>query len=265
MHNNINNNQKNDSIIIIGTGCVATVLIKNFISKGLNVIQQYGRTAPKDCSIPFISDINQLKPNADFYIVAVSDDSISEIASQLPKVNGVVAHTAGSVDIDVFSKCNHYGVLYPLQSYSPNRNIEMESVPFLIEGNSSYSELLLKQLAEKISNTVTIMPFNNRLHVHLAAVFASNFSNHMNTIAQELLLEKNIDFTLLKPLLQETFAKILSSNPKEAQTGPAKRGDLKILEKHKEMLTSNPNFQEIYITVSKSIADFHNDPKDVGI
>jgi len=252
------NTIEDKSVIVIGTGAVATNFIKHFLSIGITVIQQYGRTIPLEITIPFISDINNINTDADLYIIAVSDDAIAEVVEQLPSLNGLVVHTAGSVSLDIFaSKFSKFGVFYPVQSFSNNRNIDLQLVPFIIEGNSMESVAILKALAVKISNNYFVFTYEKRLQLHLAAVFASNFSNHMNSIAQELLLNENIDFTILRPLLQETFNKILTINPLDAQTGPAKRNDINVLEKHSEILTNNPIFQEIYTLISKSISTFN--------
>ena len=245
------------SVIIIGTGSVAECFIQHFLTNGIIVLQQFGRKCPDKVQVPFTNNPNTLSLDADLYIIAVSDDAINDIAFRLPKVQGIIVHTAGSVSIDVLSRFEQYGVLYPLQSFSKGRKIDLRDVPFIVEGNTEEIQNRLSLFTEKIAKSVTIVPYSNRLQIHLAAVFASNFSNHMNTIAQKLLDDKNIAFSLLKPLLQETFDKILTTNPKDAQTGPAKRNDRNILEKHKEMLASNPNFQEIYQIVSKSIADLY--------
>ena len=252
------NDTNKESVIIIGTGSVATHFINHLLSIGTPVIQQYGRSKPIEPKVPFTNNPKELRTDASYYIISVSDDAIDEVSQCLPRVEGIVVHTAGSVGIDIFeSRFKNYGVLYPLQSFSNNRTINMLSVPFLIEGNSDQTEIKLLQFAKKISNNVCRMSYQERIQIHLAAVFACNFSNYMNTIAEELLKNKNIDFSLLKPLLQETFEKILTAKPEDVQTGPAKRNDKEIIEKHLKMLTNNPNFQEIYKLVSKSIADLY--------
>jgi len=251
---------KHKKVVIVGTGAVATTFISHFLSQDISVVQQFGRTIPKNPRLPFTNDYKNIRTDADLYIIAVSDDAISEIVKYFPKVNGIVVHTAGSVRLDILrSKFKNCGVLYPLQSFSKNRNFDFQSIPFLLEANNKETENSLNSFIHQMADNIQIVTYDERLQIHLAAVFASNFSNHMNTIAQEILSEKNIDVSLLKPLLQETCDKILTSNPKDAQTGPAKRNDVKILEKHSQMLASNPNFQEIYKLVSKSITDFHKE------
>jgi len=260
MPNSIKIKENPKTVVIVGTGSVASTFIFYFLAKKIQVIQQFGRKCPNKTIIPFTNEYKNIRTDADIYIIAVSDDAISEIVKNFPSVKGIVVHTAGSVSLDVLkTKFQNFGILYPLQSFSKFRQIDLQKVPFLIEANNKETEQLLVSFAQNISNNIKILTYEERLQIHLAAVFASNFSNHMNSIAQEILLEKNIDFSILKTLLEETFEKILTSNPKDAQTGPAKRNDLNILEKHSQMLASNPNFQEIYTLISKSIADFQKE------
>ena len=250
-----------ETVVILGNGSVATHLIEHFTALSIPVVQQFGRTQKTDSKskIPFTNTYQHIRTDADLYIVAVSDDAIAEVVKQIPELKGIIVHTAGSVSMEILApKQLHYGVLYPLQSFSNNRNIYLQNSPFLLEANNSDTEIALMHFARRISNNVTVMSYDERLTIHIAAVFACNFTNHMATIAKQLLDEKNIDIELLKPLVRETFDKILTSNPKESQTGPAKRNDIKILEKHSEMLTSNPIFQEIYTTISSSITTMYN-------
>jgi len=249
------------TVVIIGNGSVATHLIEHFTALNISVVQQFGRiqktvSTPK---IPFTNNYNHIRTDADLYIVSVSDDAISDVVNQIPQINGIIVHTAGSISMEMLAaKYSNYGVLYPLQSFSKNRNIDLQNSPFFIEANNSDTEIALLHFAKRISNNVKVMSYDERLTLHIAAVFTCNFTNHMATIAKELLESKNIDFTYLSPLIKETFDKILTSNPKESQTGPAKRNDIKILEKHSEMLTSNPIFQEIYTIISSSITTMYN-------
>lgn len=249
------------TVVIIGNGSVATHLIEHFKALNISVIQQFGRTQKTGSTpkIPFTNNYQHIRTDADLYIVSVSDDAISDVVNQIPEINGIIVHTAGSINMESLdAKYSNYGVLYPLQSFSINRTIDLQNSPFFVEANNSDTEMTLLHFAKRISNNVKVMTYEERLTMHIAAVFACNFTNHMATIAKELLDKKNIDFGLLKPLLQETFDKILTQDPKESQTGPAKRNDIKILEKHLEMLTSNSNFQEIYKVISSNITSMYN-------
>jgi predicted short-subunit dehydrogenase-like oxidoreductase (DUF2520 family) len=135
----------------------------------------------------------------------------------------------------------------------------LKNVPFLIEGNNSYSEGLLLQLAQKVSDQAVSMNSEQRTSIHLAAVFASNFSNHMYSIASEILAKNNLPFNFLKPLIEETTNKALHTSPFTAQTGPARRNNTEILQKHIEMLASEPDWQKIYTFASESIINLYRE------
>jgi predicted short-subunit dehydrogenase-like oxidoreductase (DUF2520 family) len=245
-------------IVIIGTGSLASALLAFFHNnKGISVVQQYGRSKPSESIVPYTDSLQNLL-QAELYIIAVSDNAIPEIVKGMPKVTGLVIHTSGSVSLDVFKdKFLHYGSLYPLQSFTKNREIDLKTVPFILNQNSNLAKILFGIIAEQTSLCVTLyeLSFEEKLQYHLAAVFANNFTNHMVYIAKELLEDKNLDFELLKPLLRESFDKILTTNPKDAQTGPAKRNDTNTMEKHLKMLTNKANFKEIYQAISTSITE----------
>jgi predicted short-subunit dehydrogenase-like oxidoreductase (DUF2520 family) len=201
-----------------------------------------------------ISDPELLPSNTDFCLVAVPDGVIYELTGKFKDQGGIWMHTAGAVSMDVlagsFSRC---GVLYPLQTLSSGRNVQLHDTPFLVEGSNQEVTRSIHTLASCISRTVIEMDSSQRLVVHLAAVFANNFSNHMVTIAKEILKQQKMDPSLLDPLLRETFSKMMEMGPENAQTGPAARMDHETIQKHLEWIKSHPEWEKLYTFISRDI------------
>jgi predicted short-subunit dehydrogenase-like oxidoreductase (DUF2520 family) len=231
------------NIVILGNGNVATHLSEALLNAGYSVLQLWKR--------------GEVLRDADLYFIAVSDDAIEEVVGLIPE-NKFFAHTSGSVDLQ------RGGVFYPLQTFSKNSDVDWKSIPILIETNDKNLEEFLFEIAKKISNNVTLVNTEMRRQLHLAAVFACNFTNHLWAISEELLNEKNIPFDLMKPLIYQTFRKIETHHPKEVQTGPAVRNDLKTMEKHRDILCNDKSclapteVLEIYNLLSKSIQNSHD-------
>lgn len=206
-----------------------------------------------------VSDLKLIDCNSDLYIISVPDDVVADVLEATSDIdNGVWVHTSGSVDMDVFNgkKCN-YGVFYPLQTFSKTKKVDMARVPMLIEGNNPENARCLMDLAKKISNDVRLADSDMRRKLHVAAVFACNFVNFMWTQADDILHTSGLDIKILKPLLSETLAKIDEISPIEGQTGPARRGDLRTIERHLGMLSESQ--AEIYRLLSKKIYDTYHE------
>jgi predicted short-subunit dehydrogenase-like oxidoreductase (DUF2520 family) len=154
-----------------------------------------------------------------------------------------------------YAAAQHVGVLYPLQTFSKAKKVDFKTTPIFIESNTEEAEKVLTLLAQAISQQVAKITSEERKALHLAAVFASNFTNHMLTISKDILQQNSIDFTFLKPLILETITKSLALGPDQAQTGPAMRGDLEILDKHLEFLQEDESVAEIYKVISQHIVD----------
>ena len=185
----------------------------------------------------------------------VSDTQIGAIAENLDFGNAIVAHTAGSVSLNVLpDRLSHRGVFYPLQTFTAGRRIDFRQVPLLIEGEHPDTAAALRLLASELSDSVYEVSEQQRAQLHLAAVFACNFTNHMYAIAQELLAEKGLPPQLIGPLISETAAKALGSPSAAAvQTGPARRGDRQTQQKHLGLLEGHPQLQELYQKISTEI------------
>lgn len=243
------------NIVILGGGNVAYHLTKALLKNDVvNVVQVYNRSIEKiNCfknSTSITNNLSELK-DADIYILAVSDNVISELSSTLNFKNKLVVHTSGSMAMDELKSVSDKGVFYLLQTFSKEREIDFSTVPICIEAETETDLQLLETLAISISKNCYRINSGQRKSLHVAAVFVNNFVNHLYHIGHEICEQNKIPFEILLPLILETANKITTLPPLEAQTGPAKRNDTKTIEKHKAMLTKNQ--QEIYTLLTKSI------------
>lgn len=255
-----------NTIVIVGTGRVAKQLALAFRDKALQIAQVFGRNAEKAKAIatlvdaPFTDSLSLLKKDADVYILAVSDDAIAAVAMQFEHISGLVVHTSGFRSISDFPKAiKRTGIFYPLQTFSENRTLDFSNIPIFIQANNIDDEQLLLNLGQKIS--VKVVPSNDqqRRHLHLAAVFVSNFSNAMYAIGDELLSESNLDFDHLKPLIVETALKATIMHPLDAQTGPARRNDKSTIAAQLQLLENHPQLASIYNELTQYIqSKFYN-------
>jgi predicted short-subunit dehydrogenase-like oxidoreductase (DUF2520 family) len=191
-------------------------------------------------------------------VIAVSDDAIESIAQEivLPE-NAVLVHTSGSQPLSLLENAvtESIGVFYPLQTFSKNKKVDFKDIPLFIESNIKEVEKLLVEMAKAISKKVVKIDSRQRKALHVAAVFASNFTNHMLRISNDILKTHKLDSELLKPLIAETITKALAIGPEDAQTGPARRGDLELLDNHYAFLEEDEDVAEIYKLVSQHILD----------
>ncbi len=243
------------SVIVLGTGNVGTHLIRTFLdTKNVALIQVYSR---KKSSLKFIegkvattTELDNLKL-ADVYIIAISDDAISEFSSQLDGKNKLIVHTSGSASIHALKNDGNKGVFYPLQTFSKKQAVDFSIIPICIETENEKDLLLLEQLANSISNNVFIIDSEQRKRLHVAAIFTNNFVNHLYKIGFDICKEHNIPFEALHPLITETAKKIANINPVNIQTGPAHRNDTKTIDAHLKLLSGEQ--KEIYQLLTESI------------
>jgi len=168
-----------------------------------------------------------------------------------------VAHTSGATSIDVINSKNIKAVFYPLQSFTKGKTIDFTEIPICLETDDKDSYEILYDIAKSISENVNNISTEQRQYLHASAVFVNNFTNHLFHIGKEIADYHNVDFNLLKPLIKETVEKIDYKTPKEAQTGPAVRGDEITMKKHLELIP-NEKHREIYKLISESIFNTHN-------
>ncbi|NOU59588.1 Rossmann-like and DUF2520 domain-containing protein [Marinifilum caeruleilacunae] len=257
-----------NQVIILGAGNLATQLAIALNDAGVDILQIYSRTKESASALAQrvnanpVTELNKIQKNADLYIFALSDKALQPVLDQLAIPIGNVVHTAGSIPMDVFENYSeNYGVFYPLQTFSKNRKVDFSKIPICIEANSEYFQEDLFQLGERISDNLHEINSEQRKQLHLSAVFTCNFANHMYSIGQKLLAQKEVDFDLLKPLIEETAAKVQEMDPVSAQTGPAVRFDEEIMTKHENELKDIPDFQKLYRFVSESIFKMHSNKK----
>jgi predicted short-subunit dehydrogenase-like oxidoreductase (DUF2520 family) len=208
-------------------------------------------------------DINELPQDADVYIIAVKDSALQEVIKQLTKRltvdtpslwrgkgEALLLHTAGSMPLSVFDGYSgNGGVLYPMQTFSMDREVDFKVIPLFIEGKDAR----IRQLAESISDHVYELSTADRKYLHLAAVFACNFANHCYTLAADVLEKKGLPFDVMLPLVDETARKVHELHPKEAQTGPAVRGDRNVMQAQAALLDGKA--KDIYELLSQSIEE----------
>ena len=196
-------------------------------------------------------------PQSDLVFIAVTDSAIAEVSTVVAKEN-IVVHCSGSTGIDVLAqRFNNCGVVYPTQTFSKHRKADFKNIPLLVEYSSPEAGVVIMEFAKSLSNDVREMTSSQRIYLHLAAVFACNFTNHFFAVAKNILDDNNVDFGLLYPLINETVEKALKcGNPAKCQTGPAVRQDNLTLEKHINLLEPIPYLKDIYISLSQSIIKF---------
>ncbi|WP_282136327.1 Rossmann-like and DUF2520 domain-containing protein [Seonamhaeicola maritimus] len=248
------------SVIILGAGNIGTHLYKAFKkAENIKVNQWYNRSIKNinkyKNEVDVTDDISQLK-DADVYILAVSDEAVAPISTALPFENKLVVHTAGSVNIHDLDKKHRRGVFYPVQSFTKTANLDFSDIPICIETLDKKDYNLLKSVALELGGPVKKVNSDQRKVLHLAAVFVNNFSNQMYRIAHEIVESEAAEFDLLKPLIMETARKIQDMSPYMAQTGPAKRNNLKTIKKHLTLL-ENDQHKEIYKLMTQSIQETH--------
>ena len=247
-------------VAIIGSGNVATHLANALVSANVEVNEiwsyQYknAKLLADAIGAKAIDPISAIDLSADICLIAIKDDHVAEIATQLKGFKGIVAHTSGAVDLTVFEGISiNYGVFYPLQTFSKSKDVSFETIPICLEANNEDTLLNLKKLALKLSKTVVEVNSEKRRILHLSAVFACNFTNHLYAMAEEILAEHQLDFELIRPLILETAAKVQTALPINVQTGPAVRNDEQTMKKHQQLLLQQPQLLEIYKTLSESI------------
>ena len=252
-------------IVLIGAGNLATHLGKALHAAGHDMVQVFSRTMQSAETLASLldaeplTDIAQVRDDADVYIFSVKDSALEQLISQLcGGEKKVFLHTAGSMPMSVFrGKALHYGVLYPMQTFSKQREVDFSIIPCFIEANDEFALKQIEGLAGQISHRVYQLSSEDRKYLHLSAVFACNFANHCYAASQELLQQHGIPFDVMLPLIDETAAKVHGMTPKEAQTGPAVRYDENVIGKQIQLLENQPYFQKIYDCMSKSIHELN--------
>ena len=241
-------------LVLIGSGNVAFHLANALVENNINLIQIFGRNEAdlkqisENINVPF-STKNLVE--ADIYIIAVNDGAIEEVSSLIKFKNCIVAHTSGSLPKEILKGEYKKAVFYPLQTFSKSKLLDYQKIPFFLEAENELDFLALKDIALQISDNVETSTYEKRKFVHLSAVFACNFVNHLYARAKEIADSHNIPFHYLYPLIEETTQKMQEINPKDAQTGPSVRNDVRITKMQEELLEGE--HLKIYQTMNESI------------
>ncbi|MBT8236232.1 MAG: DUF2520 domain-containing protein [Bacteroidia bacterium] len=244
------------SVVLIGAGNVSAKLQQAFSrSEEIKLLAVYGREERKGEILPsgqIVSSISEFEHETDIIVIAVQDDAISIVQKEIGATNALVVHTAGSIPMNVLLPIERRGVFYPLQTLSADREVDFSSIPICLECAMVEDNELLEELAGSISGSVNWINSGERQRLHLAAVFTNNFVNHMIRQAEKICEQHDVPKEMLHPLLDETIAKAKELGAFKAQTGPAIRGDMSVIDKHIKLLPETVQ-QELYKTISASI------------
>ncbi len=250
------------SVVFIGAGNLATNLAKALYRKGFRIVQIYSRTQESAQSLAqlveadYTTELSAVVEDAQLYIVSLKDAAFVQLLPGLVagKEKSLWVHTAGSIPMNIWAgQAERYGVFYPMQTFSKQREVDFREIPVFIESNSEADTQLLKDIASTLSEKVYEATSEQRKSLHLAAVFTCNFTNHMYVLAAELLKKYQLPFDAMLPLIDETARKVHELQPLAAQTGPAVRYDENVINEHLRMLADEPEAQELYRRISESI------------
>ncbi|MBR4898464.1 MAG: DUF2520 domain-containing protein [Prevotella sp.] len=249
--------------VFVGAGRLATQLSQALCAAGHEVTAVYSRTMTSAEGLASIvggvatDSIGSLPLHADAFIIAVKDAVITQLLSELipDRSQEAFFHTAGSIPMSVFATAgaSRYGVIYPMQTFSKERKPDFHKIPVFVEANNDETLRLAHYIAESVSDRVTELPSDDRRHLHLAAVFASNFVNHCYALSAQILEAHGLTFDTMLPLIEETAEKVKTMHPLDAQTGPAVRFDEQVIAAQSSLLAEWPMVREVYDLMSKSI------------
>ncbi len=249
-------------IVLLGAGNLATHLSIALQGAGQQIVQVFSKTANSastlahKLNVPYTIDADELIQDADIYFYAVSDDALESLLDMDLAPEAIHVHTAGSIAMDIFkSNKVHHGVFYPLQTFSKTKAVDFNQIPIFLESSDMEVERVLNTLAYAVSKNVYETNSDQRMKLHLAAVYACNYVNHLYHIASDIVASIDLPFDVLKPLIIETADKINYLSPADAQTGPAKRNDISVINKHLELLDKSADLSKLYSMLSQMILD----------
>ena len=239
-------------VTVLGSGNVGFHLINLFhCSTKIHLNEWYSRSLNSDDRVKVVNEIEKLT-ESDIYIICVSDNSIAEVSDNIMFKNKLVVHTSGSTPYTSINKKNRRGVFYPLQSFSKSQKLNYSEIPLCLEAENDEDLETLKNVSVLLKCKFYEINFEERKILHLAAIISNNFTNFLFGLSKEIIDSKNLDFNILKPLINETVNKIHKLDPSKAQTGPARRNDLSIMKMHENML-EDKNIKLLYKTISEMI------------
>lgn len=258
---------KSFNVVLIGAGNLATQLGKALRRAGHDVPQVYSRTMENAAALArqlgatATDCLESVMTDADLYVISVTDRVLEEVSSSLSQLipGSFVVHTAGSMPMDVLKgKFRSFGVFYPMQTFSKTRDVSFSHIPVFVEGSTPEVAECLCQLADTLTDTCCVLPTEERRYLHLAAVWACNFTNHCYHVAEKVLTSHGIPFRVMLPLIDETARKVHELPPAEAQTGPAVRYDKNVIDRLSALMNEQPELQTLFDQLSKGIWRFRN-------
>lgn len=251
------------NIVIIGAGNVATQIAKELHQKGHNILQVYSRTIEsasllaQQVNANYTIELDKLIADADFYIFSVKDSVLEDVIASISNNRGIWIHTSGSMPMTIFKeKTSNHGVLYPLQTFNKEKDINWQEIPLFLEASDDDTYNAIWQLASALSDKIFPLSSDKRQYIHLSGVFACNFVNHMYDLANQFVTKTGLPYEVLLPLIDETSRKVHLLNPHDAQTGPAIRYDENVINKHLKLIEEQTT-KEIYRLLSESIHQKH--------
>ena len=245
-------------VVIIGSGNAATVLGKKIATAGHEILQVISRSIKHaelladQLDSTALDNLKDIDLVADIYLICVGDNSIKGVANEISGLNGIMAHTAGGVSKNVLKSANAFGVLYPIQSLRKEMK-HIPEIPVLVDGSSDEVSKVLFDFASTWASSVSLATDEERLKLHVAAVLASNFTNHLYALTEDFCKQEGVEFRNLLPLIKETATRLNLSTAAGLQTGPASRNDTLTINKHLEILAAYPELKSLYKTLSGSI------------
>jgi len=260
------NDFNNISVNLIGSGNLATHIGITLNNNGLKINYVWSRNLEnakilaEKIKTTYTDNFTEIYNNKAIYLICVPDSEIKSIAKKINSENSILIHTSASTNISVLEKFStNCGVFYPLQTFSKNSKlVNFKNLPVFIEYSNNNVKNILKYLCDIINAKLIIANSEKRLLIHIAAIFANNFTNHMISISNEIAGSNKIDFELFKPLIIETLDKITKINSIDIQTGPSVRNDKNTIKKHLKALKKYKDFAKIYSFVSKNIQKMHS-------
>jgi len=253
---------KNLIISFVGAGNLATNLAQALYRNGLRIKEIYSRTEASARTLASLVNANwttnlqTLNRDSDIYFVCLTDSALESLVGEIVKEreNSLFLHTSGSVSIDVWKgKCKKCGVFYPMQTFSKQRLVDFKTIPLFLEVLQSEDKEFVEKFAKELSQSVYFADSQQRMFLHLAAVFTCNFTNYLYAVADKLVTQNHLPFEVFLPLISETAKKVELLRPREAQTGPASRGDDVVIQKHLAVLKEFPEERKIYAILSDCI------------
>ncbi len=255
-------------ISFIGAGKVSKALMRALSDSGHIIGEVISRSGKSSL---LLSEEYKAVPKTDYnfsgsldiIIVSVPDDELEKVLGKIVcNENVIVVHTAGSLGLDIFPPARyHKGVFYPLQTFSSDRIVDLNDVPFFLETSDEFTSGVLKNIAGSVGGKVHFIDTDSRKLLHVAAVFVSNFTNYMLTSGERIMKQAGLEFEYLEPLVRETIFKALEKGPGDSQTGPAVRNDLGTIDRHTRLLSFSPELQTLYTQITHSIIDYYNTSK----